>query len=120
MNRVKIENLNVEKNLLDFINQDALPGTDVEQSKFWASFSKSIYKLNPINKKPFREEKDLQRKIDNWHLENKTFKKNKDSYISFLKSIGYIVDTKSDFKIRTQNVDDEIAKIPGSSACSAS
>ena len=113
MNRVKIENLNVEKNLLDFINQDALPGTDVEQSKFWASFSKSIYKLNPINKNLLEKRKDLQRKIDNWHLENKSFKENKDSYISFLKSIGYIVDTKSDFKIRTQNVDDEIAKIPG-------
>ena len=37
----------------------------------------------------------------------------KKEYINFLKSIGYIVEEKSDFKISTSNVDQEISSIPG-------
>ena len=38
---------------------------------------------------------------------------NQSQYVSFLKSINYIVEEKEDFQISTQNVDQEIAHIAG-------
>ena len=37
----------------------------------------------------------------------------KEEYISFLKSINYLVEEKEDFQIETSNVDEEISSIPG-------
>ena len=37
----------------------------------------------------------------------------KSEYLNFLKSINYIVEEKSDFKINTSNVDEEISSIAG-------
>ena len=53
----------------------------------------------------------MQTKIDNWHKENKEF--DKETYKSFLKEIGYWVDTNEDFEIETTNVDAEISTIAG-------
>ena len=50
-------------------------------------------------------------KVDCSKDENKDF--NKEKYISFLKSISYIVDQKEDFKINTSDVDKEISSIAG-------
>ena len=38
---------------------------------------------------------------------------NLNAYTNFLKRIGYLKKSGSDFKIKTKNVDDEIAKICG-------
>jgi malate synthase len=57
------------------------------------------------------EREELQTKIDNWHKENKEF--DKETYKSFLKKIGYWVDTNEDFEIETTNVDAEISTIAG-------
>ena len=57
------------------------------------------------------ERDELQTKIDNWHKENKEF--DKETYKTFLKEIGYWVDTNDDFEIETTNVDSEISTIAG-------
>ena len=38
---------------------------------------------------------------------------NKKEYIKFLKSIGYLIEEKDDFKIETSDVDKEISSIAG-------
>ena len=105
--------LKVDKTLFDFINNEVLPGTDINQENFWKKFSKVVHEISPINKKLIEKREDIQKQIDEWHLANPKDKFDKNKYTEFLKSISYLIDEGSEFKITTSNVDDEIAKIAG-------
>jgi len=113
MNKIKKENLTISSVLFNFINEEVIPGTDVNVDEFWKKFNYAVHELTPINKALIEKREFIQKKIDVWHLANKDKKLNKDEYINFLKSIDYIVEEKDTFQISTQNVDEEIAKIAG-------
>ncbi|MEW9052022.1 MAG: malate synthase G [Neobacillus sp.] len=106
-NYVKIGNLQVSSPLYDFINQDALPGTGVEQGKFWNGVETLFTTLAPKNKTFFKKREELQSKINTWHREHKEFQF--DEYKTFLQEIGYLEPEAEDFKITTENVDEELA-----------
>ncbi|RPG96848.1 MAG: malate synthase G, partial [Candidatus Pelagibacter sp. TMED165] len=105
--------LKVDKTLFDFINNEVLPGTDINQDNFWNKFSKEVHEISPVNKKLIEKRENIQKQIDEWHLANLKDKFDKNKYTQFLKSISYLIDEGSEFKITTTNVDDEIAKIAG-------
>ena len=105
--------LKISTKLLDFINNEVLPGTDVDPDKFWNNFEKNIHELAPLNKNLIKRREEIQKEIDEWHKRNKDKEFNKKEYTDFLKSISYIVEEKEDFKIETNNVDDEISSIAG-------
>ena len=105
--------LKISTKLLDFINNEVLPGTDVDPDKFWNNFEKNIHELAPLNKSLIQRREEIQKEIDEWHKKNKDKEFNKKEYTDFLKSISYIVEEKEDFKIETDNVDDEISSIAG-------
>ncbi len=111
MKYVKTNDLKVDSVLYEFINKEAIPGTDLNSETFWRKFSETVNQLAPINKELIQKRDEIQKKIDNWHKENKNF--NKDKYTDFLRSISYIISSKSDFKISTDNVDEEISSIAG-------
>ena len=113
MEKINISNLSVDENLVKFINDEVLPGTNINSEKFWKSFSEVVNKLAPKNKSLIKKRAEIQKKIDEWHISKKESIFDKKEYINFLKSIGYIVEEKSDFKISTSNVDQEISSIPG-------
>ena len=113
MNKIKKENLTISSVLFEFINNEIIPDTDVNIDEFWKKFDAAIHELAPINKALIEKREVIQKKIDTWHLTNTNKDFNKDEYIKFLKSINYIVEEKNDFRVTTQNVDDEIAKIAG-------
>ena len=113
MNKIKKKNLTINSTLLDFINQEVIPGTDIEAEDFWNKFDDAVHELAPINRALIKKRENIQKEIDEWHLANKDEKINKNEYIKFLKSINYIVEEKENFQISTQNVDDEIANIAG-------
>ena len=113
MNLVNKNDLKINQTLFDFINNEVLPGTNVNQDSFWIKFSKVVHDLSPINKKLIEKREKIQKQIDEWHLTNSKEEFNKDKYIQFLKSISYLIDEGNDFQIETSNVDDEIAKIAG-------
>ena len=113
MEKINISNLSIDENLVKFINDEAIPGTNVNVKKFWDSFSEVVNKLAPKNKSLIQKRAEIQKKIDEWHISKKESIFDKKEYINFLKSIGYIVEEKSDFKISTSNVDQEISSIPG-------
>ena len=113
MKKTAINNLKVDENLLDFIDNEAIPGTGIDPKKFWSDFDKSIHELSPKNKELIQKRNDIQKKIDQWHLSKKGSNFNKSEYIDFLKSINYIVEEQSDFEINTSNVDKEISSIAG-------
>ncbi len=113
MKKINVNNLKVDELLYKFINEEVIPGTNINPNNFWDGFDKAVHYLSPINKKLIEKREQIQKKIDEWHKKNKDNDFNKDEYFNFLKSIGYIVEQKEDFKIDTSNVDDEIATIAG-------
>ena len=99
--------------LFDFINNEALPGTNIKSDDFWNKFEKVVHELSPINKNLLKKRETIQKKIDEWHKNNKGQDLDKKKYLTFLKSISYITEEKENFKIETSNVDEEIASLAG-------
>ena len=113
MNKIKKGNLTINSILFDFVNQEIIPGTDINAEVFWDKFDLAVHELEPINRALIEKRESIQTQIDKWHLANRGKELSKDEYIKFLKSIDYIVEEKEDFQISTQNVDREIAGIAG-------
>jgi malate synthase len=109
----KIHNLSVSNELLDFINEELLKDTKISTEKFWFGFDKSVHELSKKNKELIKVREVLQKKIDSWHIENKGNDINLEEYKKFLKEINYLKDVGPDFKIKTKNIDEEIANIAG-------
>ncbi len=105
--------LKINTKLLNFVNNEIIPGTNIKSEEFWTNFGKIVNELAPINKKLIQKREDIQKKIDEWHKKNKGKELNKKEYLEFLKSISYIVEEKEKFNIETTNVDEEIAVIAG-------
>ena len=110
---IKINNLSVASELLNFINNELLKDTKISPEKFWLGFDKAVHELAPKNKELINIRDDLQKKIDTWHIKNKGNGINLEDYKKFLKEIGYLKEVGPDFKIKTKNVDKEITSIAG-------
>jgi len=109
----KIHNLSVSNNLLNFVNEELLKDTNISSKNFWEGFNKVVHELAPENKDLLKIREDLQKKIDDWHIQNKGNEINLKEYKKFLKEIGYLKEVGPDFKIKTSNVDEEITSIAG-------
>ena len=105
---IQIGNLQVASILYDFINEQVLPGSEVEKDSFWGGLDQLIHNLAPKNKALLARRDELQNAIHHWHKEHKN---NFDftTYKAFLEEIGYLEPKVEDFKIETENVDEEIA-----------
>ncbi len=112
-NYVTVKNLKVSKDLLSFVNDELLKDLDIVQDKFWSQFDQIVHSLAPKNKELLKVRDSLQKEIDDWHIKNKGNKIEIEDYKKFLKKIGYLKDEGPDFKIETENVDEEISKIAG-------
>ena len=113
MKHIKQGNLSVEKILLEFVNNELLPGTNIDQVKFWLGFDKTVHELAPINKKLLSTRDEIQKKIDKWHIDKKDKEFDPKIYENFLREIGYLVKEGENFSIETKNVDSEICNIAG-------
>ena len=111
--RIKAGALQVDKQLYDFINDEALPGTGVSQQSFWAEFDRLIHGLSGKNQKLLDKREDLQRRIDDWYQENRDQPIDLDEYKTVLQEIGYLVPEREDFTVTTDNIDQEISTIAG-------
>ena len=111
--RVDAGGLQVSKDLYNFINTQALPGTGVDQAHFWDSFGAIVRDLSPRNKELLAIREDIQTKIDDWHKDRRGQELNLEEYKAFLTEIGYLVPEGPDFKVETANVDDEIGRMAG-------
>ncbi len=113
MKIVEKSGLKVSSTLLEFINKEVIPSTNIDIDKFWNKFSDIAHELSPINKALIKKRESIQKKIDDWHKSNKNKDFNKNDYVNFLKSIDYLIDEKNDFTIETTDVDEEISSIAG-------
>ena len=111
--RIKNGNLQVSSELDSFLRDEVLPGLDITPEQFWSSFEKILIEFKSRNISLLEERKNLQKHIDDWHLERRGEAHNQKEYIQFLKEIGYLRAEGDDFEITTENVDDEISKVAG-------
>ena len=112
-NYQNVNNLKISEELLSFVNKELLKDLDISSEKFWEGFDNAVHYLAPQNKELIQIRKNLQKKIDDWHINNKGNEIEIEQYKKFLKEIGYLKEEGPDFKIETSNVDDEIAQIAG-------
>ena len=112
-NRTLVAGLSVAKELFNFIETQVLPGLRVTPDHFWTGLSEITHELGPKNRTLLAEREVMQAKIDQWHIDNRGREHDSAAYHAFLSEIGYLVVEPNEFKISTQNVDPEIASIPG-------
>ena len=111
--RVLRYNLSVERSLVDFIENLALPGTGISEDNFWHGLSSLVEQLTPENRRLLIKREELQSKIDSWHKARRNMPHDHEAYKSYLKEIGYLVEEKENFSVKTENVDPEISTIAG-------
>ena len=59
---VLIGRLSIAPELLNFVNNELLPGTGVTKKRFWDGLDKSVHELAPINKKLLFTRNEIQKK----------------------------------------------------------
>ncbi len=111
-NYLKRVELQVDSTLVDFIEQEVLPGLDLGAEQFWQSLSDVVRDLTPENKALLAKRDAIQSQLDDW---NKAHQGQFDlsEYKAFLSEIGYLLPEGDDFEITTTGVDDEIARQAG-------
>jgi malate synthase len=110
---VSAGNLRVARVLYDFVNNEALPGTDIDPDSFWAGVDKVVTDLTPKNQDLLNRRDELQAQIDKWHRHRVIEPLDIDAYRQFLTEIGYLQPEPEDFTITTSGVDDEITTTAG-------
>ena len=112
MARVDRDGLQVDQTLAAFLEEQALPGSGIDPSTFWAGLSALLHDFAPENRALLAKRADLQAQISAWHKANPG-RPDPAAYKSMLQEIGYLIPEGPDFSIDTTNIDPEIATIPG-------
>ncbi|MDA9914839.1 malate synthase G [Alphaproteobacteria bacterium] len=108
-NRLKRGNLQVSEILVDFIEKEALPDTNISADQFWSKLELILDKFVPENKRLLEVRAKMKSQIDDFYKTNSGRNIPHDEYVSFLRDINYIVPEGDSFKIETENVDPELA-----------
>ena len=111
--RVQVGGLQVAKVLFDFVNNEAIPGTGVDATQYWAGVEAVLNDLAPKNRALLAKRDDFQAQIDAWHQARAGQAHDAVAYKAFLQEIGYLLPEPEDFSATTENVDDEIAITAG-------
>ena len=85
--RVQVGDLQIARKLYDFINDEALPGTGVDQAGFWSGFTGIVNDLAPRNRELLEIREQLQAKIDAWHRQNPGMPSDIAEYRAFLAAL---------------------------------
>ena len=113
MGYAAIGGVQVASQLKAFVEDEVLPGTGIAAEAFWAGLGKLVAAFAPRNRALLARRDDLQAQIDAWHLQRRGQPFDLDSYVGFLKDIGYLLPLPPPFEVSTVNVDAEIARIAG-------
>ncbi len=60
MNKIKKGNLTIDSVLFEFVNQEVIPGTDIDAEDFWNKFDLAVHELAPINKALIEKRESFQ------------------------------------------------------------
>jgi len=109
---VNIGRLTVDRALFEFINQDVMPETGVDQAQFWQGFENLLSELTPVNQALLQKRDALQTQLDDW-AQSHPGSPNAREYQQFLRDVGYLEPTPEAFSVLTEQVDPEIATMAG-------
>lgn len=113
MNYIDLKNLKVAEPLFEFINQEVLPGLDMDQDQLWQNFEQVISDNLAQNQSLLNRRDEIQQMLDDWYRQNDYDQNNLGEYKEYLKDIGYLLEEGEDFQVDVSKVDDEIARIAG-------
>ncbi len=105
--------LKISDVLCNFVQERALVGTGLSSDIFWKGLSDMVKDLAPVNRALLEKRREIQEKIDAWHVAHRNTPHDHEAYKAFLKDIGYLVEEGDAFEIETSNIDPEIASVPG-------
>jgi malate synthase len=97
--------LKVAAPLVRFLEEEALPGTDIDPEAFWRGTAAIFERLAPENRALLAIRDALQARID--------ARPEASGDPAFLREIGYLAAEPAPFAIDPQNVDDEVARTAG-------
>lgn len=112
-NYIEKSGLKVDQLLVDFVEQEAIPGTKLSAEQFWAGLAGLVRDFAPKNRELLAIRDRMQTQIDDWHKANGPVSADPAKYQAFLKQIGYLVAEPADFTIETTGLDPEISSICG-------
>jgi malate synthase len=113
MDYVESAGIHIARPLYDFVNSEALPGTSVGSEAFWSGFAGLLADLAPRCKALLDKRDSIQQQVDAWHLANKGKPADTETYLNFLRGIGYLVKEPAKVGVTTSKVDAEIATLAG-------
>lgn len=111
--RTTNKRLQVATVLHQFIEQDVLPGSGVSSDAFWSGLDKIVHDLAPKNRALLAERDRIQTELDQWYRANPGPIQDQQAYQTFLRSIGYLVDSPDTVQVNTTNIDTEITDQAG-------
>jgi len=111
--RKAVGGLRVDPVLFGFVESELLPAIGVDPDRFWSDLEALVTDLTPVNRELLRTRDRMQQQIDDWHRAHPGAGFDHAGYVSFLRSIGYLLEPGEPFRIGTVNVDPEIATIAG-------
>ena len=85
MDRVSSAGLSIARELHDFVNTEALPGTGLEPDAFWSGLAGILAELAPRTAALLAVRDDSQAKIDAWHVAHKGKPHDAAAYEAFLR-----------------------------------
>ena len=109
----QVAGLDVATELYRFVEHEALAGSGVASAAFWEGLSALIHDFGPRNGALLERREELQQAIDGWHREHPGADIDLQEYRGFLEELSYLEPEGPDFLIETENVDTEIAELPG-------
>ena len=105
--------LRVSSDLARLIEQELSAGLGLDTARFWLGFESLLDELVPINQGLLERRDQFQRDIDDWHRARRGQPFDVAAHEAHLMKLGYLVPEGPDFRIGTQNVDPEIARLAG-------
>ena len=85
----------------------------IARDAFWKGLAGLVKEFAPRDRELLAVRDKIQGQIDEYHRARKGQAFDQAEYEQFLRDIGYVLPEPEDFAVRTQHVDDEIARIAG-------
>lgn len=81
--------LRIDANFKRFVDEEVLPGVELDAAAFWRNVDEIVHDLAPENRQLLAERDRIQAALDEWHRSNPGPVKDKAAYKSFLRELGY-------------------------------
>ena len=105
--------IKIARELHQFIEQEVLPGLELDADQYWANLETLLNEFGPRNKALLAKRDSMQLEIDNYHRASEGKAIVPRDYEQFLRRIHYLEEDVDHFEIETSGVDPEVAITAG-------